>query len=81
MHIYLPYFVHAGCTCDHLSGSTGSCDHQTGQCECLPNVSGVNCDVCEDTTYNLTVNVGCTQCGCHQHGALSPVCDKVGTHF
>ena len=33
------------CDCDRQG--TAECDHQTGQCKCLPGVTGVQCDMCE----------------------------------
>lgn len=55
-----------------------SCDDQTGQCECRPNVIGRQCDQCRPAYFNMTTSVGCQSCNCHIYGAESSQCDKNG---
>lgn len=65
------------CACGNIAGSTGLCDHITGQCECLPNVAGPNCTSCDDRSFNLTDKIGCQLCECSSDGSTSTVCDKI----
>ncbi|XP_059173933.1 laminin subunit beta-1-like [Physella acuta] len=65
------------CTCQNMTGSSGLCDHKTGVCQCLPNVYGPACDVCENESFNLTAGRGCELCNCNTNGSTSTVCDKI----
>lgn len=42
----------AACTCDRRF-STGRCFDGDGQCECLENYSGPNCDQCNEGFYGF----------------------------
>lgn len=56
-----------------------NCDHQTGQCKCLPNVVGKRCDACEKDFFGLGNKDGCTYCNCDPEGTQnrSTTCDVV----
>ena len=46
------------CNCDPIGSSTGACDEDSGQCECLPGVTGQRCDQCLPNHYGLN-KAGC----------------------
>ena len=46
------------CGC-HLTGSRSDvCDPDSGQCECLPGVTGLSCNMCKPNHYGFS-NQGC----------------------
>uniref|UniRef100_K1PSR4 Laminin subunit beta-1 n=1 Tax=Magallana gigas TaxID=29159 RepID=K1PSR4_MAGGI len=53
------------CVCDPYGTdrSAGSCDRETGQCLCLPNVTGLRCDACLAGYWNIISGEGCSACG------------------
>jgi hypothetical protein len=54
------------------------CDRVTGQCKCLPNVIGLNCEKCLSGWWNLESIYGCTsKCECDTTGTInnSSFCD------
>ncbi|XP_072886990.1 laminin subunit beta-3-like [Hemitrygon akajei] len=66
------------CTCSGQgSQSGGLCNQTTGQCACLPNVVGSNCDRCAEGFWNLRSGVGCTPCNCDPTNSYSQRCDEV----
>ncbi|XP_067913691.1 laminin subunit beta-3 [Heterodontus francisci] len=66
------------CTCNGLgSQPDGRCNQATGQCNCLPNVIGPNCDRCAEGYWNLRRGVGCETCSCDSRNSYSQRCDKV----
>uniref|UniRef100_K1RDA1 Laminin subunit beta-1 n=1 Tax=Magallana gigas TaxID=29159 RepID=K1RDA1_MAGGI len=50
--------------------SARSCDRETRQCPCLPNVTGLRCDACLAGYWNITSGEGCSACGCDPEGSL-----------
>uniref|UniRef100_A0A1I8H8U3 Laminin subunit beta-1 n=1 Tax=Macrostomum lignano TaxID=282301 RepID=A0A1I8H8U3_9PLAT len=56
---------------------THSCDLSSGQCSCLPNVEGTNCDACKPNHYNLTSGTGCTPCDCDPDGSINDMCNVI----
>ncbi|XP_012368221.2 laminin subunit gamma-1, partial [Octodon degus] len=52
-----------------------SCNPVTGQCECLPHVSGRDCGTCDPGFYNLHSGRGCERCDCHALGSTNGQCD------
>ncbi|XP_030219656.1 laminin subunit gamma-1 [Gadus morhua] len=65
------------CSCSPLGtqGQQTSCAQVTGQCPCLPQVSGRDCSVCEPGFYNLASGTGCERCSCDRIGSTSGLCD------
>ncbi|KAG5893086.1 hypothetical protein JTB14_029481 [Gonioctena quinquepunctata] len=66
------------CVC-HILGtnsSAGPCDPSSGQCYCLPNVSGLKCDACIPNHWKIASGEGCESCSCDPLGALSPQCNE-----
>ncbi|XP_061688490.1 laminin subunit beta-3-like [Syngnathoides biaculeatus] len=57
----------------------GSCDDNTGLCQCKLNVEGPRCDQCKRGYYGLSASnpLGCSKCTCFPEGTLSDVCDSV----
>ncbi|XP_017600902.1 PREDICTED: laminin subunit gamma-3, partial [Corvus brachyrhynchos] len=50
------------------------CDPGTGQCHCLPHVTGRSCGQCQPGYYGLEPAVGCKSCECHPTGARESGC-------
>ncbi|XP_051890669.1 laminin subunit beta-3-like [Pristis pectinata] len=66
------------CACSGRgSQSDGLCSQTTGQCVCLSNVVGSNCDRCAEGFWNLRSGVGCTPCNCDPTNSYSQRCDEV----
>lgn len=62
------------CNCNEYgtdNNSIHNCDHLTGQCRCLPNVIGRNCDRCLDNHYGLSSGKGCFNCNCDIRGTVN----------
>ncbi|XP_068694373.1 laminin subunit beta-1-like isoform X2 [Montipora foliosa] len=65
------------CTCDETGAYHHVCNDVTGQCQCKPYVTGMNCSICEPYSYNFTSS-GCTTCRCNTNGSLSLQCNESG---
>lgn len=62
---------------EHCNGSDCQCDKATGQCLCLPNVIGQNCDRCAPNTWQLASGTGCDPCNCNAAHSFGPSCNEV----
>ncbi|XP_011359503.1 laminin subunit gamma-1 isoform X1 [Pteropus vampyrus] len=65
------------CNCNPY-GTTqqqSNCNPVTGQCECLPHVTGRDCGSCDPGFYNLQGGQGCERCDCHALGSTNGQCD------
>ncbi|KAM4842679.1 laminin subunit alpha-5 [Thomomys bottae] len=51
-----------------------TCDTDSGQCKCRPNVSGRRCDTCAPGFYAFP---SCLPCDCHEAGTAPSTCDPV----
>ncbi|KAI3385478.1 hypothetical protein SNEBB_007037 [Seison nebaliae] len=54
-----------------------NCDHNTGQCECMVNVKGRQCDRCEMGYYGIYSFEGCKACECDPVGSVDENCDSI----
>ncbi|XP_012576653.1 PREDICTED: laminin subunit gamma-3 [Condylura cristata] len=64
------------CSCNP-EGSIGEqrpCDPRTGQCPCLPHVTGRDCGRCSPGFYGLRPGRGCLSCQCHPLGSQEDQC-------
>ena len=62
------------CNCNPLGTEENSalnCDQTTGQCNCLPNVVGVQCSSCKLDHYGMQSGTGCTDCSCDVDGTIN----------
>lgn len=57
-------------------GLQDTCNFETGQCKCLPNVIGIQCDKCADGFWNLGSGVGCEKCDCCGKGSTQATCSE-----
>ncbi|KAM5329584.1 laminin subunit gamma-3 [Glossophaga mutica] len=66
----------AACSCDPGGsvGEQGPCDPVTGQCSCLPHVTGRDCGHCIPGFYDLQPGKGCRSCECHPLGSQENRC-------
>ena len=69
----------AECNCDLLGSrhTDDICDHLSGQCPCLPNVEGRQCDRCATNHWKIASGEGCEHCDCDPVGSLSEQCNQV----
>ncbi|XP_062402110.1 laminin subunit beta-3 isoform X2 [Sardina pilchardus] len=65
------------CDCAFAGSRSQSCDQVTGQCPCLPNVQGLNCDRCAVGFWDPNSPSGCQPCDCHPTNAIGDTCDQL----
>ncbi|XP_035684796.1 laminin subunit gamma-1-like isoform X3 [Branchiostoma floridae] len=64
------------CNCYQFGTQAGGeCDQNTGQCPCLSNVVGLQCDRCVDGYWNINSGSGCEVCDCDTTGSLDTSCE------
>ncbi|KAH9498965.1 Laminin subunit gamma-1 [Bulinus truncatus] len=56
---------------------TSGCDQKTGQCLCLPNVVGQQCERCEIGYWDIARGEGCSPCQCDVVGSLNYTCEEI----
>ncbi|PVD22260.1 hypothetical protein C0Q70_18068 [Pomacea canaliculata] len=54
------------------------CDPTSGQCPCLPNVAGRQCERCDPGYWNLESGKGCERCDCDRIGSTNYTCEQRG---
>uniref|UniRef100_A0A7M4FT88 Laminin subunit gamma 3 n=1 Tax=Crocodylus porosus TaxID=8502 RepID=A0A7M4FT88_CROPO len=66
----------APCRCDPGGSAQGleTCDPTTGQCPCLPHVTGRDCSRCQLGYYDLQPGTGCKSCKCNLVGSQESQC-------
>ncbi|KAI6650586.1 Laminin alpha-like [Oopsacas minuta] len=79
-HLCLPgYFGDATtqscepCLCNNTGSTTMLCNTTTGQCSCIDNVEGRQCNTCMPYFYNFT-SLGCDPCLCDGIGSTHSQC-------
>lgn len=75
------YFLECVCNILGTNRTAGPCDRNTGQCHCLKNVIGKQCDVCEDNHWKIASGEGCEACDCDEVGSLAPQCNSVSFYY
>lgn len=73
------------CDCD-VSGTDPTrcepdgchCDAVTGQCQCLPNMTGRRCESCLPNHFRAPTGDGCISCDCHPLNSIGASCNEVG---
>lgn len=72
------YFPLVECVCDLLGTDQklGPCNKFTGQCPCLPNVTGQSCNQCEANHWKIASGAGCELCACDPNGSESEQCNQ-----
>ncbi|XP_053321438.1 laminin subunit beta-4 [Spea bombifrons] len=53
------------------------CDKTTGQCPCLPNVIGINCDTCASGYWGMANGKECQPCDCNANGSSGKQCNQL----
>ncbi|XP_041095115.1 multiple epidermal growth factor-like domains protein 9 isoform X1 [Polyodon spathula] len=67
------------CNCSSTgSPSLDQCNETTGQCECYPGYTGLQCTDCEEGYFTNGTGEVCMPCGCDTTGALHSLCDSSG---
>uniref|UniRef100_A0A452IMF2 Laminin subunit gamma-3 n=1 Tax=Gopherus agassizii TaxID=38772 RepID=A0A452IMF2_9SAUR len=66
----------APCECNPVGSAQGleACHPLTGQCTCLPHVTGRDCSRCQPGFYDLQPGTGCKSCECHLVGSQDSQC-------
>jgi len=54
----------------------GPCNPGTGQCHCLPNVMGPQCDRCIPNHWKIAIGDGCEPCACDPVGSDGDQCNE-----
>uniref|UniRef100_A0A3P9IH38 Laminin, beta 1a n=1 Tax=Oryzias latipes TaxID=8090 RepID=A0A3P9IH38_ORYLA len=73
------------CVCNELGTSPSSCsssgdchcNRSSGQCPCLPNVTGQYCDRCAPDTWNMASGLGCQSCDCDPKHSYGTSCNQI----
>eukprot|EP00066_Takifugu_rubripes_P004440 XP_003967822.1 PREDICTED: laminin subunit beta-1 [Takifugu rubripes] len=73
------------CVCNHLGSEPSTCpspddcqcERSSGQCHCLPNVTGQHCSQCTANTWNMASGGGCEPCSCHPDHSYGPSCNEI----
>uniref|UniRef100_A0A8C2E9T0 Si:ch211-158d24.2 n=1 Tax=Cyprinus carpio TaxID=7962 RepID=A0A8C2E9T0_CYPCA len=66
------------CTCSGEGvADPDECDHETGQCDCMPGYTGLQCEECEEDHFT-NGTIGCLPCACDSFGADGSSCDSSG---
>lgn len=66
----------ADCECNYEGSINLNCEVDSGQCECLPHITGRKCDRCEDGYWGFP---DCRPCECNEAGSTLTTCDANGS--
>ena len=75
INVHVPFLCSTACACHSTGSADPMCDQMTGQCNCMPNVTGLKCDICISSHYNIGSSAGCMPCQCDAIGSQSSECD------
>ncbi|XP_044764891.1 laminin subunit beta-1 isoform X1 [Coccinella septempunctata] len=66
------------CVCHALgtNRTAGPCDPNTGQCPCLPHVTGLHCNECIENYWRIASGEGCSSCDCDPSGSVQAQCNE-----
>ncbi|XP_069745763.1 multiple epidermal growth factor-like domains protein 9 [Narcine bancroftii] len=68
------------CNCSIIGSINETiCNASSGQCDCLPGYTGLQCSDCAEGFYYNTTNGQCIPCDCNDKGAANSQCDSTGT--
>uniref|UniRef100_UPI00358E1F67 laminin subunit beta-2-like n=1 Tax=Myxine glutinosa TaxID=7769 RepID=UPI00358E1F67 len=73
------------CECDHAGSECHpndgcECDAMSGQCLCLPHVTGKRCDRCVETYWREEGIQGCAPCACDPEKSFGASCNEMSGH-
>lgn len=63
-------YITSECNCNQIGAKNSFCDQDSGQCDCIPNVYGKQCDQCQPSFWNFP---DCRPCECNNHASI---CDQ-----
>ena len=67
-HIIIIWFITSACSCNIEGSSNDICDTESGMCDCLNNVVGLNCSECAENYWGFSSGGGCKECSCNMIG-------------
>ena len=63
-------FIISACSCSSEGSISAICDRESGKCNCLSNIVGMNCSECAENYWDLSSGDGCKECSCNITGML-----------
>ena len=75
------YFICLACNCDSIGSRDEDCNRSSGQCNCIENVTGRSCNLCEAGYWGLHTQNLCVECSCCINGTIASQCDDVSINY
>lgn len=66
--VYDHGIIISACSCSSEGSRSDICDRESGMCDCLSNVVGMNCSECAENYWDLSSGDGCKECSCNMTG-------------